>query len=602
MPTATIRDVFEASGISASSKAEIRRRVTFWIDQLGPLPVRELTAELIRHNLEALCTGRRPATVNMYARTLRKACRWAAEHGFLKADPCTDVSPQKETAPALRALSEDEETALCASLGLPFGLWVRFAIATGLKQAEQFSLRWRDLDLDAATIFLPDPKSGCVASIAMSPAAVDILRKIRQIHPVSLWVFPDLRNPTRPANVHAFYTGRWATAVRTAGIPWCAWKDLRTTCGIRLAKQGASVREITALLRQQEVRQAYHYRAWQPGQPYIKKPPRPRTELVFCSLSPDDLRQLIGRDITTTPLTFKELCHLYADHRLKDTASQAQFQRVYRQFWRPWGDRLPDTITRKEVRLWYMALSETPAIANKAATFLRALYNWGVHMELLTCSNPVTGLIRFRQYPRERFLDSHEVRRFLDGLPYVPAKPRAFLLLLLLTGARRGEALRMRWVDIDRANRLWRKPRTKNGTSQTVQLPVQALNAILQLDRTSEWVFPGANGGHWSTTSADKTWQAIRSRWNLNDVTLHDLRRSCASYLAISGENLPTIQNVLNHRSLTPTSIYARLNIGAVGRALQRQADRFQGLSDFSAHPGSDLPSALTPPVHDFQT
>jgi hypothetical protein len=59
------------------------------------------------------------------------------------------------------------------------------------------------------------------------------------------------------------------------------------------------------------------------------------------------------------------------------------------------------------------------------------------------------------------------------------------------------------------------------------------------------------------------------------DVRIHDIRRTCASYLAISGENLPTIQNVLNHRSLTPTSIYARLNTKAVDRALQTQADRF---------------------------
>jgi integrase len=33
----------------------------------------------------------------------------------------------------------------------------------------------------------------------------------------------------------------------------------------------------------------------------------------------------------------------------------------------------------------------------------------------------------------------------------------------------------------------------------------------------------------------------------MEDMTIHDLRRTCASHLAISGENLPTIQNVLNH-------------------------------------------------------
>ena len=75
--------------------------------------------------------------------------------------------------------------------------------------------------------------------------------------------------------------------------------------------------------------------------------------------------------------------------------------------------------------------------------------------------------------------------------------------------------------------------------------------------------------------SITKQWGLFRHRLNLDDVTLHDLRRTCASYLAIAGENLPTIQHVLNHRSLGPTAIYARLNTKAVDRALQRQADRF---------------------------
>jgi hypothetical protein len=44
-----------------------------------------------------------------------------------------------------------------------------------------------------------------------------------------MWVFPDLKNPFRPVNIHAFYVGRWVDAVRQAGIPWVAWKDLRHT-------------------------------------------------------------------------------------------------------------------------------------------------------------------------------------------------------------------------------------------------------------------------------------------------------------------------------------------------------------------------------------
>lgn len=53
----------------------------------------------------------------------------------------------------------------------------------------------------------------------------------------------------------------------------------------------------------------------------------------------------------------------------------------------------------------------------------------------------------------------------------------------------------------------------------------------------------------------------------------------------MSGENLSHIQNVLNHRSLTPTSIYARLNTKAVDRTLQAQADRFSSLQETQVMP-----------------
>ena len=58
-------------------------------------------------------------------------------------------------------------------------------------------------------------------------------------------------------------------------------------------------------------------------------------------------------------------------------------------------------------------------------------------------------------------------------------------------------------------------------------------------------------------------------------MLFRSLRRTCASHLAIEGENLPIIQNVLNHTSFAHTAIYARLNTKAVDRALQAQADRF---------------------------
>jgi len=57
-------------------------------------------------------------------------------------------------------------------------------------------------------------------------------------------------------------------------------------------------------------------------------------------------------------------------------------------------------------------------------------------------------------------------------------------------------------------------------------------------------------------------------------VRFHDLRRTVGSWLAGSGESLQLIGKVLNHRDVSTTAIYARLNLDPVRQALERNASK----------------------------
>ena len=83
--------------------------------------------------------------------------------------------------------------------------------------------------------------------------------------------------------------------------------------------------------------------------------------------------------------------------------------------------------------------------------------------------------------------------------------------------------------------------------------------------------------GVWCVTAVEYHWKRIRRRVGLTDVRIHDLRRTAASWLAINGSNLPVIQSMLNHRSLTSTQVYARLAVAPVRLALDDQAERMLG-------------------------
>lgn len=123
---------------------------------------------------------------------------------------------------------------------------------------------------------------------------------------------------------------------------------------------------------------------------------------------------------------------------------------------------------------------------------------------------------RYPSNRRERFLSSEEMQRFMEGVPPLPPKPRAYFLTLLLTGARLSELRCMRWTDVEWSTRLWREPRTKKGSSQFIPLPAQVVDALARLPRTSEWVFPGDKGQPWCRAGPQKVWGSIRRRWNIH--------------------------------------------------------------------------------------
>ena len=72
----------------------------------------------------------------------------------------------------------------------------------------------------------------------------------------------------------------------------------------------------------------------------------------------------------------------------------------------------------------------------------------------------------------------------------------------------------------------------------------------------------------------NKPWERIRKRAELEDVRLHDLRRTVGSWMATSGESLPLIGKVLNHSNASTTQVYARLSEDATRTALEAHGAR----------------------------
>jgi integrase len=234
-------------------------------------------------------------------------------------------------------------------------------------------------------------------------------------------------------------------------------------------------------------------------------------------------------------------------------------------------------VNRNDVARLHAQVGETaPYRANRLVALLRKMFNlardWGLHAG----DNPATRIQMFREESRDRFVQPEELPRLFQAIA-AEADPavRAVVLTALLTGARRTEVLTMRWDDVSLTRAEWRIPHTKAGRPHLLPVPHALVATLRRLPRVegNPYVFVGQNGvGH--LHDMKRAWDRIRVKAGIHDVRFHDLRRTVGSWLAGSGESLHLIGTVLNHRDVSTTAIYARLNLTPVRQALERNASK----------------------------
>jgi integrase len=218
-------------------------------------------------------------------------------------------------------------------------------------------------------------------------------------------------------------------------------------------------------------------------------------------------------------------------------------------------------------------------IASRALSVLSAMMSFGQRRGIVA-DNPTKGVEPFRGQKKERFLTDYEVEVLGQALMQMerdgslPWMASAAIKLLLLTGARRGEILALRWEEVDVDRGCLRLKNTKTG-AKVVRLANAALSLLGALPRSNEWVLPATKGpGHY--VGLPKHWEAVRARANeivtsraahkgrafnrgpsFDDVRLHDLRHSFASFAVQSGGSLFLVGKVLGHKQVRTTERYA---------------------------------------------
>lgn len=285
--------------------------------------------------------------------------------------------------------------------------------------------------------------------------------------------------------------------------------------------------------------------------------------------NPNDKRRLERTEATLGNL-FHEYMERYARlHKKSWKSDEARFKlHLY-----CWKDKKISQITKADIQKLHVHIGKAHKVeANRMLALISIMFNKSVEFGLWDKPNPVSGIKKFKEKSRDRFLQSEELPRFFAALAKEPnGIIRDYILLAILTGARRANLLAMRWNEISWERSEWRIPTTKNGEPQIVPLSEEAVTILKRrkLNSVSHYVFPGSGlSGH--LVEPKKGWHRILKDADIENLRIHDLRRTLGSWQAKTGASLAIIGKSLNHKSPQTTAIYARLDIDPIRESVEK--------------------------------
>ena len=221
------------------------------------------------------------------------------------------------------------------------------------------------------------------------------------------------------------------------------------------------------------------------------------------------------------------------------------------------GKKPIDTIVRGDIAQLHFDISDqAPSLANKTLSIIKSIYNLAITLSLIE-TNPSTNIPKNRENKRKRYLTNQELLAVVGELRVMQKNPLyavsvAFIWMLILTGARKGEIANAKWSDLVDNTLVLKNHKTERyGEDRIIHLTPMALEIIKQQERDGEYIF--------SIKSPRRTWTTITKKLGIEDVKMHDIRHSYASW-SLQKINLSEVGNLLGHRDQATTQRYAHIH------------------------------------------
>jgi integrase len=207
---------------------------------------------------------------------------------------------------------------------------------------------------------------------------------------------------------------------------------------------------------------------------------------------------------------------------------------------------------------------------------IKHMFNKGMGWGLYEGNNPVTEtaktnkkFLKIADNRRLRFLNWEEADILLDELQGRSPQLHDISLLSLHAGLRAGEIFNLTWQDVDVTHEIIAIRNPKNSETRQAYMTPQLKRMFCargpKKARNSDLIFKDRNGGKIRevSTTFERVVKHIGFNKGMEDrqnkLVFHSLRHTFASWLALQGETLLTIMELMGHRDIKMTMRYAHL-------------------------------------------
>ncbi|MHB1664447.1 MAG: tyrosine-type recombinase/integrase [bacterium] len=209
---------------------------------------------------------------------------------------------------------------------------------------------------------------------------------------------------------------------------------------------------------------------------------------------------------------------------------------------------LPKNISKKESEISFRSV-------NIEISTLNHFFNFCIEKGYID-KNPATGIKKLNELSRLKTLSDTDIDKLINGA--TNKLTRELITFLIYTGCRKGEALNLKWDDVDLQNNVIAIKGTKTKYDRYIPIHTQLKELLSGIEKNQDCLYVFNQNGR-KLGDFRRSFKTACRNAGLKDMRIHDLRHVFASKMVMNGTSLYITGELLGHRTTQMTKRYSHL-------------------------------------------